>query len=395
MTDRDRPDVLHTPEDGPVARYDRVLTLEVWYPAAASPGGRTGGDYQTTAFDPAIAVALHGRASRDAAPASGGPFPLVVISHGYPGNRLLMSPLGENLASKGFVVASIDHPDSTYGDRQAFASTLYNRSPDQLFVVERAGADRRRRIGQPAGWAHRRGTYGHRRLLDGRLRRGQHHRRRLHRRVGDRAGRTADQAPRRADRRQRRLPRRTDPRIVAAIAIGPWGMQRGYWDAEGLAAIRTPVLFVAGDADDVSGYANGDARDLRRRGQRRSLPADVRQRRAQRRGADAAAVRGARRRRGAAGRPFAHYADPVWDSVRMNNILQHFATAWFDLHLKGDRTRAAYLDVVPDGRTAVFAVDRDGTPTAAHTYWKGFQRGTAVGLRLEHALPAGPGGRGR
>jgi len=35
----------------------------------------------------------------------------VIISHGYPGNRFLLSHLAENLASKGFVVAAPDHPD--------------------------------------------------------------------------------------------------------------------------------------------------------------------------------------------------------------------------------------------------------------------------------------------
>ena len=46
-----------------------------------------------------------------------------------------MSHLGENLASKGYVVVSIDHPDSTYDDQKAFGSTLYNRAFDQLFVL--------------------------------------------------------------------------------------------------------------------------------------------------------------------------------------------------------------------------------------------------------------------
>ena len=48
-----------------------------------------------------------------------------------------------------------------------------------------------------------------------------------------------------------------DPRIKAAIAIGPWGMQGGFWDAEGLKGIRTPVMFVAGSADEMSGYEKG------------------------------------------------------------------------------------------------------------------------------------------
>ena len=59
----------------------------------------------------------------------------MIISHGYPGNRFLMSHIGENLASKGFVSVSIDHKDSTYDDQKAFGSTLYNRPFDQLFVL--------------------------------------------------------------------------------------------------------------------------------------------------------------------------------------------------------------------------------------------------------------------
>ncbi len=85
--------------------------------------------------------------------------------------------------------------------------------------------------------------------------------------------------------------------------------------------------------------------------------------------------------------PFSHYADPVWDTTRMNNILQHFATAYFGLHLKGEREMQAFFDVVPNGKDAVYSMDRDGKPTATHTYWKGFKRGTAVGLVLEHAAP--------
>src|SRR3954453_23332992 len=44
-TDRNRPDILNTKEGGPTARYDRTLTLEVWYPAAIAAGQKPGGDY--------------------------------------------------------------------------------------------------------------------------------------------------------------------------------------------------------------------------------------------------------------------------------------------------------------------------------------------------------------
>ena len=73
---------------------------------------------------------------RDAAPRTGERYPLVIASHGYPGNRFLLSHLTENLASKGYIVASIDHRDSTYRDKTVFGSTLVNRPLDQLFVLD-------------------------------------------------------------------------------------------------------------------------------------------------------------------------------------------------------------------------------------------------------------------
>jgi predicted dienelactone hydrolase len=78
---------------------------------------------------------------RDAAPdATGGPYPLILISHGYPGNRFLMAHLGENLISKGYVTMSIDHTDSTFDNQLAFGSTLVNRPLDQLFVLNQIDA---------------------------------------------------------------------------------------------------------------------------------------------------------------------------------------------------------------------------------------------------------------
>src|SRR5262245_57685696 len=91
ITDRNRPDIVNTKEAAPTARYDRTLTVEVWYPAALAAGQQPGGEYRTITRDPAIATTLRGKAVRDAAPvATEGPFPLVIVSHGYPGNRFLM-----------------------------------------------------------------------------------------------------------------------------------------------------------------------------------------------------------------------------------------------------------------------------------------------------------------
>lgn len=382
VSEPDRIDVLSTAADGPVRRYTRSLTLEAWYPAQLAAGARQDGRYEVVTRDPKVRATLVGRAVRDAAPAGAGrPFPLVIISHGYPGNRFLMSHLGENLASKGYVVVSIDHADSTYDDQKAFASTLYNRPLDQLLVLREmarlssagsgsfleglADASRTGLIGYSMG------GYGLVNTIGGGF--------------SDLAMTMPSAPPQRllAERAASNPAYRQsiDPRIKAAIAIGPWGMQAGFWDAEGLARIRTPILFVAGSADDVSGYENGTRALFEKavNAERYLLtfvnanhnaaapyPAPVE-------------VMDGRAEAGA----YSHYADPVWDTTRMNNILQHFATAHFDRFLKADAGKAAYFDVVPRGKDAVHAVDRGGQPQSTHTYWKGFKKGTAVGLVME------------
>ncbi|HEX4915538.1 MAG TPA: hypothetical protein VFV51_16385 [Vicinamibacterales bacterium] len=383
VTDGNRPDILNTKEGGPVARYDRTLTLEVWYPATLQPGQKAGGEYRVITRDPAVLATLHGQAVRDAPPARG-PFPLVIISHGYPGNRFLMAHIGENLASKGYVAASIDHKDSTYDDQQNFASTLYNRAFDQLFVLNEM--DRLGGAGQPFAGVidasrsgligYSMGGYGVVNVIGG----------------GYSAKPKFQNLPpnQLLEHRGAANPdyqKSRDSRIKAAIAIGPWGMQGGFWDAEGLKGIRTPVMFVAGSVDDVSGYEKG-VRAI----YEGAVNADRYLLTFLNANHNAAAPYPAPRESYTTADParpnsYAHYADAVWDTVRMNNIFHHFATAYFDLHLKGDAGKQAYLDVTPHGKDGVFAVDRDGKPTAKHTYWKGFKRGTAVGLILEHAKP--------
>ena len=145
VTDRNRVDVVHTTEGAPNARYDRRLVLEAWYPATLAPGQHPGGATRVVTRDPSVTAVLYGRAVRGAAPVTtDGALPLVIVSHGYPGNRFLLSHLCEHLATRGFVVVAIDHPDSTYDDQQAFGSTLYNLAFDQLFVLNEVA-----RLGRP------------------------------------------------------------------------------------------------------------------------------------------------------------------------------------------------------------------------------------------------------
>jgi predicted dienelactone hydrolase len=384
-TDKNRPDVLNTKEGASTARYDRTLTLEAWYPASLSNGQKPGGEYRVITRDASMAT-LHGKAVRDAAVRSvvgGATYPLVIISHGYPGNRFLMSHIGENLASKGYVAVAIDHKDSTYDDQKAFASTLYNRTFDQLFVLNEI--DRLGKAGsgsflsgivdtaKTAIIGYSMGGYGLVNTIGG----------------GYSAASigfgTSPPNKMLAERgaANPEYQKARDPRIKAAIAIGPWGMQAGFWEPEALKGIRTPTLFVAGSVDDVSGYEKGT-----RAIYQNAVNADRYLLTFINANHNAAAPIPAPIELYGAPSAFTHYADAVWDNARMNNIFNHFATAFLSIHLKGEQDKQAYLDVVPNGKDGVFAIDRDGKPGPTHTYWKGFKRGTAVGLILEHAAPA-------
>ncbi len=389
VTDRQRRDVLRMIAGDSAARYDRTLALEVWYPAAGASPARLG-EYRVIMRDPSVTVSLYGQAQRDAAPrAADAPYPLLIISHGYPGNRYLLSHLGENLASKGYVVVSIDHTESTYDNAQAFASTLYNRPLDQLFVLRAiaelaaptSGSFLAGRVdaNQTGIIGYSMGGYGVVNAIGGGFRA---------------SAATMPGAPPRSLLLERSADNQTyqrnggDARIKAAVAIGPWGMQAGLWDAAGLAGIRTPTLFVAGSADDVSGYENGTRALFRG-----AVNADRYLLTFLGAGHNAAAPIPAPAESYAYSAtlksfPFTHYADPMWDTRRMNNILAHFVTAHFDARLKGDSDKLAYLQLVTNGKDGVYAMDRDGKPLPTHSYWKGFKRGTAAGLVLEQARAA-------
>ena len=91
VVDQDRIDILNTQRGSEAVFYDRKLTLEIWYPADLQ-GADPGTQYRVVTRNPTIIATLSGRAVRDAEPLRAeGPYPLIIISHGYPGNRFLMS----------------------------------------------------------------------------------------------------------------------------------------------------------------------------------------------------------------------------------------------------------------------------------------------------------------
>ncbi|MGP9803711.1 alpha/beta hydrolase family protein [Paracoccus sp. NSM] len=377
FTDPARIDVIAA-QAGGTPEAERSLLAEIWYPAAE--GTRTGVTYDTILRDGVTATTLTGSADRDADPADGF-FPLVILSHGYPGNRYLMSHLAENLASKGYVVVAADHPESTYDDQQAFASTLVNRAVDQRFLLDSmAGlqdeigaitdADRTAVVGYSMG--------GYGALIFGGAG--------LSRTALERAEPGAFVPPSgtlaRLGAGSEDHGALVDPRVQAVIAIAPWGRQFDFWDADGLAGVTAPLMLVAGSVDDVSPYdsirqildeTTGTTRHL--------LTFENASHNA---AAPIPAPAEAWAHSESLGRaPFDHYADPVWDSVRMNNILQHFATAFLDLHLKDEAGRGEYLDLIRDADAGLWSVDADGNPDEAHSHWAGFPQRSAVGLSFE------------
>lgn len=380
MVDPHRPDILNTAKGGETAYYDRSLTVEVWYPAALAADQQPGTDYTTTTRNLNVMATLHGRAVRDAdVLTSVGAMPLVIISHGYPGNRYLMSHLGENLASKGYVVASIDHRDSTYKDQQMFASTLYNRPLDQLFVLNQMEALSNDAESFLSGMVNTQqtgivgysmGGYGLVINLGG-----GYSKEFAALEVAPPNGLAQRHAAANPD-----FPKQRDPRIKAGFAVAPWGMARGVWRADDLNGIEVPTFYLAGSADDTAGYENG-VRAIYKNAKHSDRYLLTYANAGHNAGAPIPLPVEISRNDDQAGA--SHYTDPVWDSVRMNNIMDHFATAFFDYNLKGNAESLEYLQLVPNAQDGVYAVEEQ-QETEAHTYWKGFSEGTARGLMLEH-----------
>tara|TARA_B100001057_G_scaffold207132_2_gene207842 strand:+ start:2607 stop:3902 length:1296 start_codon:yes stop_codon:yes gene_type:complete len=381
MSARNRVDVVNTERGGDNVIYDRSLTVELWYPADLN-GQAPGVIYEAITRNPEIVAQLQGRALRGAVPNSrNAPYPLVIISHGHPGNRFLMSHTAESLASKGYIVASIDHTDSTYESDQNFYSTLYNRPLDQRFVLETlaglnksdwplAGmidADSTGIIGYSMG------GYGLINNLGG-----AYNPEMVDSFLAPPNALLLEHTESNPDFRSN-----LEARIKAGIAVGPWGMNNGLWREKDLAGITVPTFYIAGSADTVSGYDNGTRSifegainsdryllTYKNAGHNAGAPIPV-----------PIEVQASEGQVGSS-----HYTDPVWDNVRMNNIMDHFVTAYFDYYLKGDMNKLNYFDLLPDGADGVYSV-RNGEETDEHNYWRGFSSGGAVGLRMEHLAP--------
>lgn len=102
--------VFEVEHDVPGQDDPRTVTAHVWYPAV------DGGEGLATYEVAAIVSVPSDNALVDPAPADGGPYPVVVYSHGSGGEGQLGVPYGEHLASHGYVVIAPDHKGNTASD---------------------------------------------------------------------------------------------------------------------------------------------------------------------------------------------------------------------------------------------------------------------------------------
>jgi len=375
FVNKNQVDVLNS-KDGVDPYYDRTLKVEVWYPAFVPTGEKEIVTYSqvmglsNNPKRPLIPFTFNGRALRDATPnLTAGAFPLVIVSHGYPGSRLIFTYLTENLASKGYVVVSIDHAESTFRDLAGFPSTLLNRSLDQLFILDQIAA-----LGKTGSNSflsglvdsnntalvgYSMGGYG---VLNAA---GAGYSAQLTTQFGSMTGGSKAIEIRTTNHQAYKAS--YDKRIKAVVAFAPWGMERGVWDAEGLKGLKVPTFFIAGNQDDISGYDKGI----------KAIYTGAIY-------ADRYLLTYDNARHNTAPNPppaeslkpslideYNFYAEPAWSEYHINNINQHFVTAFLGILLK-KKDYQKYLDL---------------NENSNEKNWTGFKPRSSVGLELLHALP--------
>jgi predicted dienelactone hydrolase len=386
FVDRDQPDLPGMePGSATIPRRDRKLTVDVWYPASVPPDAPRvtyHGSLTSEPPAPPATFSVPGIAVRNAPPA-GTAYPLVVVSHGYSNSTAAMTWLTENLASKGYVVAAIEHDDPPITDRSKYPQLLLRRPLDIAYITGTLQQTlAARHLIDPARTAligYSMGGYG----------------------VLTAAGATLDPTgpptklvpggllmPYVRGARESRAVIVKSLRAVVAISPAGGGTLAA-WGAEGLAGIHVPLLLIAGNRDRTVDYAAG-ARAIfdSATHSRRYLLTFKEAGHALGLNASPASMRG---------RLWDEdwFEDPVWRKERISAINVHFITAFLERYVKDDVSRDAYLDVrTPDSDDGVWPA-QSSLPYDAYspsdgvvTVWKGFQRNHAAGLQLLKAAPA-------
>jgi predicted dienelactone hydrolase len=393
MTDRVRISTVGA-LTGSLPVEERTLNVRLWYPAIIDPKAPRM-RYTRVVNVPAgkpFPVSTQGIAVQSAPVVAGQDYPLVLISHGYSGWDTAMSNLAETLASKGYVVAAIDHADMPFDSTRtfllSFGNVMVDRAQDQRqilsMIIKHAGTDK-------AGYAsiidtNNIGLIGYSMGGFGALAT-----------AGapyDPASKTISQLPKSAQSAITNGSVNSASSIKALVLFAPWGGQpdNRSWTSAGLSQIKMPVLVVGGDHDDVADFDHGISWIYD------NLT-----------GADRSMLVYREARHNIVNNPVAvtadtdfqtleYFTEPVWRTERINAINQHFVTAFLDRALKGDASKAAYLEVpgeiAGDGDWPSKPGEQLGGKMAGAgepKYWRGFQRRWALGLELHSAVKGSVG----
>ncbi len=367
-----------------VSLMDRTLEIDIWYPARVAKGAKTviyRGSLWGEPPRPAVSFSQAGLAVANATPFGQG-HPLVVVSHGYSNNPAVMTWLTENLASKGYVVATIHHRDPNPYMVSAVkrAAPNFNRPVDIAFAT----AELREALGaqiDPSRIAligYSQGGYG----------------------VLTAGGATLDpEGPivelvaggwlKKIVRRTAGANRIKVDGLKAIVALAPGGgLPKSAWGTEGLAAITAPLFLIQGDADPVVDYTTGALAVFKG-----AVNSDRYLLTYKQAGHSIALNPVPTEMRGSLWN-IDWFEDPIWRQDRINAINLHFITAFLAVHLRGQADKRNYLNV-PVAQSDVGEWKApDGTPWGAFspggegvTLWKGFQRRHARGMELRHSAP--------
>jgi predicted dienelactone hydrolase len=384
LVDKAQADLMgFDPKTGAIPKRDRTLTVDVWYPAAPAKGATA--DTYSAHMDaeppaPPTPFKIPGIAFRDA-PFADGRYPLVVVSHGYGNATVGMSWLTENLASKGYVVAAIRHEDS-YLNPAGFPAAVLRRPLDIAYVT----GELQRSLGKSGNVDPTRvalvgysmGGYGALTAGGATLDPGSPL-------MGMVPGGVLAPYARGGATRDAMLA----PNVKAVVAISPAGGAFAAWGTAGLRDITAPLLLIAGDRDQTVDYASGARTFFNAAGHADRYLLTFHN------GGHALGLGAAPPEMKVSLWDEDWFEDPVWRKERLIGIQLHFISAFLDRYVKGDASRAAYLDgLVVESSTGTWPSPPANTPWGAYspggegvTLWKGFQRRHAEGLSLMHQSP--------
>lgn len=330
---------------------NRSLVVEVWYPAQSTESMKPTHYINQTLGKQQFSI--QAKAYRDA-PIAGQDkqFPVVVISHGHPGYRTLMFYLGEHLASHGYIVAAIDHTDSTNADIslpkdsiENAASALYNRSRDQQFLLDQLTSQdsffRQNVDTERAGLVgYSMGGYGALNTLGGCY----SYTNEVIRKVAglnDSAQITALKNLLNSCAGGQYEDIQVDSKWRAGMLLAPWGNQYALFDNKALANIDMPMLYVAGEIDDVVPYESIKALFDNTGGQNTYL---LTYHNARHNIAPHPAPTIARDNAA----DLSHYYNSSWSNQTLNQNNKHFALALMNCHVKQLKKYCAYLQLHGD-----------------------------------------------